>query len=130
LALLGYMNSVVADWWARRFVDRHVGAHIINGLVLPDWTVEQIATAAAAARDLLLVNGQSTLVGGIVLADVLPERAIHGNPRAQLDALAAVGFGLSSSDMGVLFSDFSDKPAAVPASHRIAVVRLLDRIDQ
>jgi hypothetical protein len=84
LALLGFMNSVVADWWARRFVDRHVGARIINGLVLPDWTDEQIATAAAGARDLLLTHGQRTLVGGIQLAEVLPDRAGHVNPRAQL----------------------------------------------
>ncbi|MGY1832609.1 Eco57I restriction-modification methylase domain-containing protein [Geodermatophilus sp. SYSU D01180] len=130
LALLGYMNSVVADWWARRFVDRHVGARIINGLVLPDWTDEQIETAATAARDLLLAGGQSTLVGGVALAQVLPQGVSHANPRAQLDALSAVGFGLSSSDMEVLFGDFSDTPAAVPASHRLAVVRILDGIDQ
>ena len=24
LALLGYLNTFIADWWCRRFVDRHV----------------------------------------------------------------------------------------------------------
>ncbi len=57
LALLGYLNTAVADWWARRFVDRHVTAPVVNRLALPDWDSGQIRQAASAASALLARRG-------------------------------------------------------------------------
>lgn len=127
LALLGYLNSVIADWWARRFVDRHVGARIINGLVLPDWDEAQIRQAAGCSRDLLRKGGVSLLAGGIELSTLVPDIAIHNDPRVKLDALAARGFQLTREDVETILSDFSDGQASVAASHRTALLQAIDQ---
>ena len=46
LALLGLLNSLACDWWARRFVDRHVTAPVVNSLRLPEWSVDERAMVA------------------------------------------------------------------------------------
>ena len=55
LALLCYLNTYCCDWWARRFVDRHVTAPVINNLRLPDWTEEQQAQAQTSGSGIRLV---------------------------------------------------------------------------
>ncbi|QQM22017.1 hypothetical protein I7X09_00245 [Rhodococcus sp. P-2] len=125
LALLGYMNSIVADWWSRRFVDRHVGARIINGLVLPQWSTDQIEEAAACTRDLLIAGGTTRVAEGISLSAVAPNVVVNGDPRVRLDALAIRGIGMTSEDVQVLLSDFKITAAAVPARHRADLVASL-----
>lgn len=117
LALLGLMNTVVEDWWARRFVDRHVTAPVINYLPLPGWSEAQIAEAADLTSALLVAHGARNLAGGI---------RVEVKPRlvglsvitllAMLNGLAAQGFGLTASDMATVLEDFS--PRGVPDALR------------
>lgn len=107
LALLGYINTYVADWWARRFVDRHVTAPVVNQLALPDWSPEQIAEAASLTGSLLARNGYEECAGTIAVADA------HAGQSDQelvvaLNTLALKGFGLNATDFSLMAEDFSD----------------------
>lgn len=121
LALLGYVNSVVADWWARRFVDRHVGSRIINNLPLPEWDEQQVNVAAATVSSLLRLSGQRSLPGGHVLPPGRPAGLNRTQLRAELDALAARGFGLEAADMEQLLTDFKPSKDSVPHEYRDAI---------
>ncbi|MBC7630659.1 MAG: hypothetical protein H7290_04140, partial [Flavobacterium sp.] len=72
LALLGFLNTPIADWWARRFVDRHVTAPVVNQMALPEWTPDQVETAASYTGSLLARRGYNRLAGGVVVADGHP----------------------------------------------------------
>lgn len=126
LALLGYVNSVVADWWARRFVDRHVGSRIINGLPLPSWSGSQIAEAATLVEELLARGGLEDIPGGQTLTRH-PGLAVMSNEdlRVQLDCLAAIGFDLNQDDVEVVLADFKDTKDSVPATYRANLLQAL-----
>jgi hypothetical protein len=105
LALLALLNTATADWWARRFVDRHVTSPVINNLRLPNWTSQDIAHAAEIAATLLARHGATTLAGGITAADTRPEPEVV--LRAELERLTLHGYGLQNSDFAVIASDFT-----------------------
>lgn len=107
LALLGYLNTVTADWWVRRFVDRHVTAPVINQLALPDWNSEQIAQAASATSALLARYGYTRLAGGVLVTDT--ETANDDDLLVMLNRLALDGFGLGIEQFEVISADFSEK---------------------
>lgn len=123
LALLGYLNTLVADWWARRFVDRHVGSRIINGLPLPDWTDAEVASAADLARELLVRGGLSSLPGGELIASSAQLQAYSEEDlRIRLDVCACQGFELAVEDVEVILRDFKEKAESVPRAYRSALL--------
>ena len=93
LALLSIMNSIPADWWSRRVVDRHVGTRIIRNLPVP--------TCSSAVRQRLAVLAQLLIEGGD-----LAEQESTGLALAEIDALVAHGYGLSRADVVHLFETF------------------------
>ncbi|CAL9539605.1 Eco57I restriction-modification methylase domain-containing protein [Streptomyces sp. enrichment culture] len=124
LALLGYLNSLPADWWARRFVDRHLGKRIIDGLPLPDWSIEQRDLVAGWVGSLLRSHGYSTLAGG----RQLPTGEVAGagaDLRARIDALALQGLSLSAHEAETMFLDFEDTEDALPARQRERIMEYL-----
>lgn len=126
LALLGYLNSFPADWWARRFVDRHLGKRIISGLPLPEWTTAERGIVADLVATLLRRNGYSSLAGGRhlpVASSALDNLAI----RARIDTLAAKGLGLSLQQAEIMFCDFEDTADALPERQRNAIRDQLNR---
>jgi hypothetical protein len=126
LALLGYMNSLVADWWARRFVERHLGARIILGLPLPDWDTDTRSSVAAYAEELVVRNGVTDLPGGRTLGRRRPHRnRAVSDLRILLDALAFRGLGLGPADSRTIFADFKETPQAVPVDYRTALLDAL-----
>lgn len=126
LALLGYINSVVADWWARRFVDRHVGSRIINGLPLPDWDDSQITEVSACVKELLVRGGLHNLPGGLTIEeqDHLSKYSDR-DLRLRLDLLAAQGFVLNRDDLDVLLADFKDTKDSVPVAYRMDLLAMV-----
>lgn len=111
LAVLGLLNSVIEDWWARRFVDRHVTAPVINNLPIPHLDKESIKAIADRVAILLDRAKFGQLAGGI---DV-PSRA-SGSPYADastvellagIDAVVARGYGLAPADLASLREDFT-----------------------
>lgn len=125
LALLGYLNSVPADWWARRFVDRHLGKRIIDGLPLPDWTEQQREQVAARVATLLRRNGYTNLAGGRPLPLAVDGAPDSDTVRAQIDAYAFAGLGLSPTQANTIFFDFEDSKDGVPALHRTIILTVL-----
>lgn len=105
LALLALLNTLTADWWARRFVDRHVTAPVINNLRLPDWSERDIRRAAEIAATLLARGGVTRLAGGIGVREMRSESDLV--LRAELEQLALRGYGLSESDIDVIAADFN-----------------------
>jgi len=109
MALLAYLNSFTCDWWTRRIADRHVTAPIINNLPLPDWDADQIERASELAVELTLRNGIETIPGG-ELPDENPSDSDSDESeiRAEIEALVASGFELTSDHMDTILDDFSD----------------------
>jgi hypothetical protein len=117
LALLGYLNSFTCDWWARRIVDRHVTAPVINNLPIPDWDSDQLEHVADIAAELTRRGGIETLPGGhqIESSDELV-RESQSELIADIEVSVADGFDLSRTDLEVVLGDFSEK--ACPAELR------------
>lgn len=122
LALLGLVNSVTLDWWARRFVDRHVTAPVINQLPLPNWDTASIERASRLVAALLARNGYQRLAGGIVVSDDHPELT-DTDILARLEVMVLDGFGLSNDDFSVISRDFSAKGLPLELMSRIESVR-------
>ncbi|MDA0635944.1 hypothetical protein OUY22_21185 [Nonomuraea sp. MCN248] len=106
LALLGLLNTLCVDWWARRFVDRHVTAPVINQIPLPDWSQEQIAEAAEITSCLLARHGYTRLAGGITVGNTKTDPEIK--LRARLEHLALDGYGLDQQDLELIAADFNE----------------------
>src|SRR5690606_1325189 len=121
LALLAFVNSFVCDWWARRFVDRHVTAPVINNLPVPDWNDDHRTEAAMIASELLIRGGIDQLAG---VTRLNRNRELEGRTDeellARIECLAAAGFDLERRHMAALLDDFSDTGA--PPALRSAIL--------
>ncbi len=106
LALVGLVNTLTMDWWARRFVDRHVTSPIINQLRLPAWDSDDIDTAAAITGSLLSRSGSTRLAGGIDVTD-RHQGTDSVELLAELERLTLRGFGLQHHDLEVIAQDFN-----------------------
>jgi len=109
LALLGFLNSRVCDWWARRLVDRHVTAPVINGIPLPEWDDTQVERAAQIVSAMLRNLGMDRLAGGIVLEPNSYDGGDRVDLALKLDQLAFEGFEMSRADATVVLEDFTDR---------------------
>lgn len=113
LALLGVLNTNTEDWWARRFVDRHVTAKVANNLPLPALGFEEISALAERTAVLLRNSGYTELAGGIdvvAIADNSPfADDSHDLLRAGSEVVVARGYGLLPEDLEVIRHDFADQ---------------------
>lgn len=111
LALIGLLNTNTQDWWARRFVDRHVTAPVINNLPLPDLNPNEVDLLAERTAVLLRDAGFKALAGGIDVAAVANESTFAGDSREALlagsEAIVARGYGLRPDDLEIIRRDFS-----------------------
>ena len=111
LALIGVLNTNTEDWWARRFVDRHVTAPVINNLPLPDLQPEAITAVATRTAVLLHRSGYRQLAGNIDLSAIVEQSPHRDQPRdhliAAIEATVARGYGLTPEDLAVIRQDFS-----------------------
>lgn len=109
--VLGVMASIPFDWAARRVVEVSMNFHILNGLPLPRpelrhplrQRIEQIAGTLAAA-DSRFANWAEKVgvpVGGISIEERDPWLA-------ELDAAAALLYGLTPDEVEVVFSTFHE----------------------
>lgn len=109
LALLGYMNTFLCDWWLRRFVDRHITLPVLSNLPLPDWAADTRRRVATLASDLLQRAGVRRLAGGHRLTiDRQVRQLSRPGVLAELEHHALRGFGLEISAWEAVLEDFSD----------------------
>jgi hypothetical protein len=109
LALLGYVNSFIADWWVRRFVDRHITLPVISNLPLPRWDDEQIRQSSRLAAELVRRGGTEMLAGGRTLPETeelghLPQTELL----TRLERLVMGGFAFDQNHLRAILADFSD----------------------
>lgn len=132
LALVGLLNTNTEDWWARRFVDRHVTAPVINNLPLPALTIADVERLAGRTAVLLRNAGYQWLAAGINVADVAEASSFNGDSREQLlaglEATVARGYGLQPDDLELIRRDFS--PQGFPKSVFDLACELMTAADQ
>ena len=124
LALLGYLNSHVCDWWARRFVDRHVTAPVVNNLPLPDWNQEVLCKVAQASAALLARGGVTRLAGCRSIVDTMSTESDF-DLHVMIDVKAAQGFDLGRGEVIAMMQDFSTTEAGCSTSMRAAIAECL-----
>ena len=109
LALLAYVNSFTADWWTRRFVDRHMTQPVLANLPLPAWDDLRLDAASLLAGELLRRSGTTALAGGRMLPTTDDLAARPSNDLiVELERLVIAGFGLTQGDLRAVLTDFSD----------------------
>lgn len=112
LALLAYLNSYTCDWWARRFVDRHVTAPIVNGLPLPDWDANQIEKASLMSATLLRRGGTNVIAGGRSVPNTaMFDQDTDAELKARVETLVLAGFGMGTAEIAIVLEDFSERGA-------------------
>jgi hypothetical protein len=114
LAFLGFINSLACDWWARRFVDRHVTAPIINNLRLPAWDEPQRARIAVVVSELLRRRDPSL----DPVVDLLPsesslELVADVELSVELEVASLRGVGIDRAGVEVILDDFSASGCSV-----------------
>lgn len=113
LALVGLLNTNTQDWWARRFVDRHITAPVINNLPLPVLAHRDVESMAERTAVLLRYAGFTKLAGGINVAEIANGSRFANDGvdklRAGLEATVATGYGLDPDDLRIVRRDFSSQ---------------------
>jgi hypothetical protein len=117
LACLGVLNRLPFDWQARRFVETHLNFFILEGLVVPKMD-------GATARELAKVAGRLSCIDERY-SEVAQEMDVECGPlnptqrlslRAKADAIVARAWGLRTTDVELLLTDFTKD--AVTEEHR------------
>jgi hypothetical protein len=109
LALLAYLNSLIADWWARRFVDRHVTKPVLMNLPLPDWNDAQREEASSLASALSVRKGIKEVPGPQILSAPADLASTDDHElRARIERLVLEGFGLPAAALNAVLEDFSN----------------------
>jgi hypothetical protein len=115
LALLAYLNSFVADWWVRRFVDRHVTKPVLVHLPLPDWPNDVVDSVAELAWEMLARNDLSVMAGGRMIGrNVALTDLSQDELRARIEHMTLEGFDMQVADLVSVLSDFSDDACPEP----------------
>ncbi len=119
LALLGYLNSFICDWWVRRFNDRHMTLPVLANMPLPDWTDEVQEQVARIVSCILMRGGLTRLPGGHRLCtDGTLKQCSEFDLIARIEGFVLNGFGITREHLAAALEDFSD--AACPESLRTA----------
>ena len=109
-AVLGVMNSIPFDWQARRYIETHLTYFILNMLCFPRWEdtdwrrIGELAARLSCADERFEAFAAEAGVGWGPLGGEEREAM-----RAEIDALAARGYGLDADGLRFLFGDFTEK---------------------
>jgi hypothetical protein len=121
--LLGVLSSRPLDWYARRYVEKHLTIGLLNSFPIPRLAREnqlwgRVVTIAGrlAAVDIRYAAWAAEV--GVPVASV-NDRACRDDLVAELDALVSLAYGLGRSDVKHIFATFqrgwdhTDRLAAV-----------------
>lgn len=121
LALLGVLSTATADWWTRRYVDRHVTASILQSIPAPRWAESELIDVARITARLACEPDDHALEAvGLTSADLVrePDEAVH--LRAELEWRYASSLGLGKEDLLMLLASFNED--GVPLALRSAIL--------
>jgi len=125
LALLGLLNTLTVDWWARRFVDRHVTAPVLNQIPIPPWGAAQIEEAARITSTLLARHGYTVLAGQITVTE--QEKGTDTQLRGRLERLALDGYHLDKQALELIAADFNVTGLPMPLRSELGVAHVPPR---
>lgn len=109
--LLGILSSISLDWYARRFVETHVNFHILNAFPIPRmdrshtiWMrIVELSGRLASPDERFTEWAKSVGVSCVHIESEEKESMIH-----ELDALAALAYGLEEKHLRHIFETFHD----------------------
>jgi hypothetical protein len=109
--LTGVLSSIPADWYARRFVEKHLDYYIFNGIPIPrtsdnNTLRERVVTLAGrlAAIDERYADWADEV--GVTYGPLDEEEKF--DKISELDAVVAHLYGLSREHVEVIFETFHD----------------------
>jgi hypothetical protein len=120
--ILGIMNSMIFDWYARKFIETQMNFHLVRSFPLPDFDQTPHAGAVSKlAAELSAVDSRYSEWANAVGVNVgtITSAAKREGHIAELDALVAAAYGLCQSDVKHIFDtfhrngDYRDRCAAV-----------------
>jgi hypothetical protein len=108
--LLGILSSIPLDWYARRYVEKHVTIGLLNTFPIPHLVRESPLwkRIVNVAGRLAAVDGRYTTWAakvGVPVASVT-DRVTKDDLTAELDALVSLAYGLDRSDVVHIFATF------------------------
>ena len=108
--LIGILSSIPADWYARRFVEKHLDYYIFNGIPIPEKKggrlserATELAGRLAAVDDRYADWADTVGVDSGPLNENTKQEKIY-----ELDAVVAHLYGLSREHVQVIFETFHD----------------------
>ena len=108
LALLGCLSTITADWWARRFVDRHVTSSVLRSIPAPRWDDGDLRRAARLTARLSCEPGDPALAAvDLDDGDIIEAEAERFELQAELELLYARAVGLSDEDLQWMVDSFN-----------------------
>ena len=126
-ACLGIMNSLPFDWQARRFIEIHANFFLLELLYLPDLDETDCRAISRAAARLSAVDARFADFAEATGVDYGPlDPADRSELRVDIDARVARAWNLTTSDLQVIFRDFSED--ALTPAYRAALVDRLDAL--
>lgn len=117
---LGVMNSLVFDWQARRFVERHLNFFALEALSVPALDDAARSAIGQAAARLSSPDERFEEFAKATRVECGPLKDDERDAlRAGIDARVARAWDLTEEELEIVFSDFT--PDAVPEDYREAV---------
>ena len=118
---LGIMNSLPFDWLARRYVENHLTYFIFDMLTFPSpentpW--ERIGRLAARLSCVDERFADFAAEAAVECGELTPTQ--RNDMRAEIDALVAHAYDLTTDELRFIFTDFTDN--AVPQAYRDMVL--------
>ncbi len=127
--LIGVLSSMILDWYARRVVELHLTASILDNFPIPDADINNDPTARRTVEIAGRLAAVDHRFAGWAAAVGVPVGSANDEPIksdliCELDACVARLYGLDEDDLAVVYgtfhegADYSDRLAAVLAHFR------------
>jgi len=101
LFLLAILNSLIADWYVRKFVDRHITAGIVSNIPLPSkYKDSDVIELSLVVNKLIALNG---------FQNYAPDNNEKKNLYVNLNKKVFALYGLSKQEIQIVLDDFSEK---------------------
>ena len=127
--LIGVLSSMILDWYARRVVELHLTASILDNFPIPDADIDNDPTASRTVEIAGRLAAVDDRFSEWAAAVGVPVGSANDKPTksdliCELDACVARLYGLDEDDLAVIYdtfhegADYSDRLAAVLAHFR------------
>ena len=110
--VLGVLNSITFDWIARRYVETNLNYFILNMLTFPPRDNTPWERIGSLAARLSCVDDRFTdfaAEAGVECGELTPTK--RSDMRAEIDALVAHAYDLTSDELRFIFTDFTENAA-------------------